>query len=204
MNAAKYGAGSLLAVWLVAMAAGFALLLRYEFRSGSQPEAFREWPAHTFLQRAKTGYSLIMFVHPRCPCSRASLEELSKLLAHAGGTISAEVVFWEPEEAGQADSGPWRQGALWRQAGALPGVTAREDAGGREAARFHAETSGDTFLYDQSGRLVFRGGITDARGHVGANAGRDSIETIVQHHAAPLASTPVYGCPLVENGGQAP
>jgi hypothetical protein len=37
-----------------------------------------------------------MAIHPHCPCSRASIGELSILMAHSRGRLAAFVVFVEP------------------------------------------------------------------------------------------------------------
>ena len=79
---------------------------------------------------------------------------------------------------------------------AIPGVATILDRGGREAARFGAHVSGQTFLYDAAGRLVFSGGMTIARGHAGDNDGEDALLALITAGHAPVASTPVFGCLL--------
>ena len=88
-----------------------------------------------------------MLVHPRCACSRASVDELAGLLLDVGGRADATVLFWTPEGAGDG----WAEGDLWATAGAIPGVRVMVDEGGREAARFGAHTSGQTVVYDADG-----------------------------------------------------
>lgn len=135
---------------------------------------------------------LVLFLHPRCPCSRATLEELSVLLAQADRPLNVQAVF-----VGEADGTPVEQSGLWKTAATLPGVTLRKDPAGIEAGRFHAETSGDAFLFDSSGRLQFRGGLTAARGHAGENFGVDSVVRIVNQGGNAAATCgPVFGCAL--------
>jgi hypothetical protein len=57
-------------------------------------------------------------------------------------------------------------------------------------------TSGQTFLYDARGTLLFSGGITGARGHAGDNAGRASIVALLNRAGAATTSTNVFGCSL--------
>jgi hypothetical protein len=57
-------------------------------------------------------------------------------------------------------------------------------------------TSGQVLLYDVSGRLVFRGGITAGRGHAGDNVGRDNVVAFLLHDTVPAESTPVFGCSI--------
>ena len=134
-----------------------------------------------------------MLVHPQCVCSRASLTELAEILARADTRPKTYVLFLKPR--GFADG--WEKTDTWRAAAALPDVTVVRDDEGATAARFGAVTSGQTFLYDAGGRLVFSGGITGSRGHAGDNAGRASVVAILNRRESVLASvTRVFGCSL--------
>jgi len=86
---------------------------------------------------------------------------------------------------------------LWRSATAIPSVTVHEDPDGAQARLFGAETSGDVLLYDMRGQLMFQGGITGSRGHVGDNAGESSIISFLAGRETGLKKTPVYGCSLL-------
>jgi hypothetical protein len=90
----------------------------------------------------------------------------------------------------------WEKTELWNKAAALPETVIVADEDGREAERFGAVTSGQTFLYDASGALLFSGGITGSRGHAGNNAGRASIVALLNRAPAVSASTNVFGCSL--------
>src|SRR5207244_13060377 len=71
-----------MALWLSAGAFGFSLLLGYENTPGSGGSVPTQWPGQTHIVRPGTGFALIMFAHPKCPCVRASIGELNRLLAH--------------------------------------------------------------------------------------------------------------------------
>jgi len=103
------------------------------------------------------------------------------------------VVCYEPKNADSA----WTDSPLRKQAAAIPGVRVVPDIEGIEAARFGAETSGHTFLFDERGRLIFNGGITGSRGHSGDNLGESTIVALINHHASWYGSTSVFGCSLV-------
>jgi hypothetical protein len=75
------------------------------------------------------------------------------------------VLFLRPNGVPEA----WERTGLWRLAERIPGVTPLSDLGGAEAQRFRAETSGQTLPFAPNGRVVFRGGITGARGQTGSN-----------------------------------
>ena len=66
-----------LCVWLTAAGAGFAMLGRYVASPGPAIDASAQWPADSAIHRAEGVPMLVMFAHPRCPCSRASISELT-------------------------------------------------------------------------------------------------------------------------------
>jgi len=153
-----------------------------------------DWPADSRIARAPDRPTLVMLVHPHCPCSRASLAELDRIMTRVSGRLSAHVLFVLPSGVSEG----WERGASWDSIARVPGVLVHVDDGGREAARFGAFTSGQTVLYDAHGQLRFSGGITPARGHEGDSAGADAVVAVVQGAAPAAPRTPVFGCSLVE------
>jgi hypothetical protein len=133
-----------------------------------------------------------MLLHPRCPCSSASLYELSQLTSRAGPKIAAHVLFVQPPGAPVG----WDDGELWNTANQISGVNVAVDRDAKDANIFGASTSGQVLLYDSAGKLRFSGGITDGRGHRGDNAGYLTILTLVRGEQTNVAATPVYGCSL--------
>ena len=179
-------------IWLLACAAGLAWLARYQNIPGPVAPSPAQWPQDSKIERAAEGTTLVMFVHPHCPCTRASLDELERIVAQSGGRLSPRVVFFRPRSA----DAQWQQTDLWRTAAALPGVQVTTDLDGAEAARFAAATSGHTVLFDHQGKLLFSGGITLARGHSGDNPGHTAVVALARENAAACSQTPVFGCPL--------
>jgi hypothetical protein len=177
--------------WGSGVVAGFSTAERYAGTPGAPGAPCASWPAGASLERDASRPTLLLFLHPRCPCSDATVEELSRLLARCGERMTTQVLFVTDPALGT----DWRQAGLWSDVAALPGVTELEDAGGVEARRFGARTSGQAQLFGADGALLFAGGLTAARGHAGDNAGVDAIEGLVLHgHGA--SSTPVFGCAL--------
>jgi hypothetical protein len=179
-------------LWLSMIGAGMWFLKIYEINPGVAAAAPERWPAETRLRRAVDRATLVMLAHPHCPCTRASIGELARLMTQARGRITAYVLFVKPPKF----SDGWEQTDLLKSAAAIPGVHVVRDDGGVEAERFHAATSGQTMLYDAQGGLMFRGGITSARGHSGDNAGRTAIVSLVTNGETGPRDTPVFGCPL--------
>jgi hypothetical protein len=108
-------------------------------------------------------HTLIMAVHPGCPCTRISVSEPASILTRCEGRVEVYVLIFTPERGDEA----WRPIEGLRRLGTIAGVHLIEDRGGAEAARFGARTSGHVASHAPDGPLVFRGGITSVRDHDG-------------------------------------
>jgi hypothetical protein len=182
------------AAWVLVIGVGLGLLWGYENGPGQAAAPPSHWPPDSSIHLATDRATLVMLTHPHCPCTRASIGELARLMAQAQGRLTAYTIFLKP--TGSSDD--WQKSDLWQTAASIPGVCVLQDDGGREARRFHAATSGQTLLYDPSGRLLFSGGITGSRGHSGDNAGRSAIVSLLNTGEAEAAETFVFGCPLFD------
>jgi len=174
------------------IAGGLFASTAWATRPGAASLGPRTWPSDSQLQRADGSHTLVVFAHPHCPCTAASLRELALIVAKCGDRLEARVVFSAPPGAPEA----WETSDLWQHAAAMPGVSVVSDREGREARRFGAQTSGAVYLYDTRGALRFAGGITGSRGHEGDNTGRSSVIGLVLEGASGAAATPVFGCAL--------
>lgn len=179
-------------LWIGASCGGLAMLAMYANSPGPSRQAPSQWPSDASIRLSDKGSTLILFAHPRCPCTRASLGELEKIVARFPRSVTPWVVFFKP--SGSDDS--WDQTDLQTTAAAIPGVHVVSDVDGVESRRFHATTSGQTMLFDNQGRLSFNGGITQARGHAGDNVGRFAIESNLADSASDCRGTSVFGCPI--------
>ena len=179
--------------WVVVISLGLIYLWNYETTPGRVAEPPIAWPtSSTTMVRNSSGYTFVMFAHPRCPCTRASLSELERLISRVGYNVTGYVTFLQPE----SEDPNWCHTDLWSRVESLPGVQPVHDPAGKLAARFGAVVSGHVLLYDSNGRLSFSGGITHARGHEGDNPGRLAIEDIVSGDGDVPHDSPVYGCGL--------
>jgi hypothetical protein len=184
--------GLLGAVWLAAVIGGAWSLARHSATPGPVIHAGAAWPVSDRLPHSARTYTLVMTVHPDCPCSRASVNELNVLMARCGGHLNAIVLFAEPQGLTRDSTAT----SLWKSASSIPGVTCVHDPNEELSARFKAGTSGQTFVYDGQGNLRFNGGITIARGHDGDSDGLDAITAIVNGREPAVQQTPVFGCSL--------
>jgi hypothetical protein len=189
------GIGLAWAIWAIIVGVAFYKLNKYQMTPGAAAAASAAWPSEVAIPLARDRATLIMFIHPQCPCSNSSLGELANVLARRGDRVAAYVAVFNP--AGQADS--WCQTDLWHAAEAIPEVHVLVDSGGTLARRFGVATSGQALLYDASGRLLFNGGITESRGHFGDNAGEAAVIAILDPKEPPPPATiscAVFGCPI--------
>jgi hypothetical protein len=179
-------------LWFASIGAVLAWIGIYANTPNAPARPPERWPEQSQLPRVPGQPNLVMFVHPRCPCSRASLGELARLLVQDRGLGSVQVVFLKPSEK---EAG-WAQTDLWQQANQLKGVAVSLDQDGAEAKRFGVSTSGQTLLYAAAGELIFQGGITISRGHSGDNPGRLALEDLLAHKVSDVSQTPTFGCSL--------
>jgi hypothetical protein len=180
------------ATWIAALGYGARAMFKYETTPGSLGFVSSNWPTASIVPRQTDKPTLLMLAHPHCPCTRASIGELAQVMAHAVGKVNAFVLFVKPPGAG-AD---WDDTDLRRSAAAIPGVAVLTDENGTEAARFGAQTSGHTLVFDRAGTLVFSGGITGSRGHTGGNAGESAVLAALSGDTVARTRTPVFGCVL--------
>ena len=186
----RLGVAAIGLVWLAAAGAGLVKLWAYATTPGAPATASVQWPDTTALRRATDRPTLVVFLHPQCPCSRATVGELARLAALVRDRVLVHVLMYRP-----ADAAPrWERTDLWDAAAVIPGVVVSADQDANEAAVFGAFVSGQALLYDRAGGLVFSGGITFARGHAGDNAGRSAIQSLVLHGVASSRRAPVFGC----------
>lgn len=168
--------------WLGLLAYGLHAQFAYATTAGSVGDTPQVLPHDSKLPRN----TVLMFVHAECPCTRASLRELSELMR--GGNTPAMLVVapvtvgrWEDSDAAQLAKG-------------VPNLRVVFDDGS-EATRFGAQTSGYVAFYDAQGALQFAGGITGSRGHIGENVALASLRKLLSAHGT-AERHPVYGCPL--------
>lgn len=187
--------------WCVATACGFAELTRYATTPGDSGASTIQWPEKSDVLRSVGAAQAVMFAHPRCSCTRASITELIQIIedTNAHGTV----VFWVPPanapDVQEAES--WRTSPTIRLVEEHPLLTAEFDPGGTALEQFGVATSGHCLVYDSAGALRFSGGVTTGRGHEGPNQSHAWIASILQGkaldsacHANGVAEYPVFGC----------
>lgn len=197
---AKWWAAGLLFIWLVAIAFGMHILMTHETEPGQRQSTIVRIDKAEFLNIPSTQtkpYLLIMFAHPHCVCTKASLSELGWLAEHCKPQLQPIVMMVKPDGAPE----DWVEAENWKLAKSLSDVSVQIDENAQWAKKFGALTSGHTFLIDQDGNVLFSGGVTQARGVEGENDGRRAIYTMVTEKKSLSAQprpveTKVFGCLL--------
>jgi hypothetical protein len=179
-------------LWAVSVSLGTLGLWKSKLTPAPIGRAPTTWPDDSAIPHRTDVATLVMLAHPKCPCTRASLQELAALMSESRAEMSAQVLFLRPHDVPHG----WEESDTWRQAVAIPGVAVAPDDDGVEARRFGATASGHTVVYDRAGHLLFQGGITNARGHAGGNVGRDRILSLVTRGSADKRTGPTFGCEL--------
>jgi hypothetical protein len=183
----------LVTIWAISIGIGMVWMTDYSTKPGKRSLAPAELPLEFREQKLREVPKLLVFLHPECPCSRATVAELEKLVYKNFGRFEVRVLFYQPE-----DHPEWAQNDMWQRASQIPGAklaTLSET----ELGRFGALTSGQALLYDAENRLVFSGGITPARGHEGDSPGSELIRKYLNGEKNEYSEAPVFGC-ILTNG----
>src|SRR5215470_1273351 len=130
-NIGTWVVGVLALVWLVAVALGQRTMLDYDFTPAQPGDPPAKWPSDSKIPRTAGLPTIVLLAHPRCPCTRATIDELARMMARLHNQVIAVVIFVRP----QGLSEQWEKTDLWRDAARIPGVAVFSDGDGdgREA-----------------------------------------------------------------------
>jgi len=187
----------LFVLWLGMITGGYSWLLRYSFVPGGTISAPRALPSSLGWSLPLLRPQLVLALHPRCPCSRATVNELVKIRSRVRDASDVTVLMFKP--ANEPDS--WMESAMLDDCVRI-GCQIRPDPDGRLATSLGNLTSGGVVLYDVNGELRYQGGITGSRGHEGDNSGETAVIEILQGRRYSHPSMPVFGCPIQQESLQ--
>lgn len=185
-----------IALWATAVSAGTVELWRYQLTTGRTPAlAPTVWPENSAIPAHPGKPVLLMVAHPQCSCTRASLNELRRLIARFEQLENPPVLYLSVTAPNGVDAA-LTDGPVLRNAASIAGLNVVIDPQGRFAARLGATTSGHTLLYGADGALLYSGGITAARAHEGDAAGQGAIVAALYGKNPAIKDAPVFGCGL--------
>jgi len=84
-------------LWGSLLVVGFLFLAQEEFTPVEASPPVALFPASSAVRLVSDKLTLVLFAHPHCPCTRASLRELDILLAETQNRVSVTVVFTIPD-----------------------------------------------------------------------------------------------------------
>lgn len=142
-----------------------------------QPGDLSKPPLGSMLDREldQSRHTLFIAIHPRCPCTSASLYELERLVTRSNGRLDVTILAYFPGD----DSEEWTAKNQIGTVASLESVDWEWDENGHIASSMGCKTSGSVVLYSPCGQPLFWGGITSSRGHAGDNQGSDTILEIL-------------------------
>lgn len=179
-------------LWLCALSLGLLGLMRYDATPGAAGAVPARWPHEVGLARASDRPTLVVALHPHCPCSSATMDTLEAMLAGTSAPPHIYLLFF----ADPSRPASWGDSPLWQRAARLAAIRLR-DPGGRLATRFGALTSGAVVAYDRHGVRGFAGGLTPARGQaLRADGAAELAAEVFAESSGPATATPVFGCSL--------
>jgi hypothetical protein len=89
-----------LVAWCGAIAVGAREIYAFSTQPGARADAPERWPGDSTLAGPDRHAAIVMFVHPECPCTRASLTELAAIAT--AGNASIQIVLTSPGDAWDA------------------------------------------------------------------------------------------------------
>ena len=181
-------------VWVGLLSVGHLVLFEYEMTAGPLIDSRRVFPNNSEIKITHGRQNIILFLHPACPCSDATVQEFHKLMREGDKDSVGTAVIYMPRKM----EGEWSLQPIISSVKRIRNVSVVHDTDGSLARLFGATTSGHVLVYDGRGVLQFSGGITGSRGHVGDNQYFDLARTSVLAKNPKFATAPVFGCSLGE------
>ena len=136
---------------------------------------------------------LLLFVHPRCKETLATVRQLRYGLFRCQREVSLRMIVICPKGTSET----WYETFLIREARQIDSLEIVLDYGGSLTRRYGAMKSGTLLIYGNDRRLAFQGGITPMAGHEGDCQGIRAMEKILAGQHPEHRLTPVHGCQLL-------
>ncbi|EAQ79967.1 hypothetical protein [Blastopirellula marina] len=190
----KWTVSAIVVGWGVALCAVWWSMTAYSYQIDGTALPIVAWPSDANLSIAADRPTVLLFLHPRCPCSAASLTELEQAILETPAARKPRVLVIAAVPT-QYDA-QWTETRNVVRGEQLPHASVVIDAGGLESHKFGVVSSGHVMAFAPSGELLFSGGVTQSRGHAGNNTGRASLIRALTGVAFSTAEIPVFGCRL--------
>lgn len=194
-----FGLSALVIFWLLGTAYGFSFLLEHDFQSNDLPKTTAvNWSevlgdqSELSKQFSQHPLTIVVAVHPKCPCTKATLQELQERTKFANVSVKTMVLAYTP--ASEKENPEWTKTPTLDLLQELPGASIVRDIDAGIAIRLRLEVSGAVLVTDQSGKTWLQGGITASRSCRGNCPGSIALEQILAGRLTRPVFSPVFGC----------
>lgn len=154
------------------------------------------------------GVRVVVVIHPKCPCSLATLDVVDEIWRRRDRAGGAELLVLLVRPEGAAEG--FEEGRAAERAremmGRAGGGRVEVDVGGEKARRLGATISGHVAVYGAEGELLASGGVTRSRGHSDRSAVAVAMETALvagsdgavggKNAGGGVTTAAVFGCAL--------
>lgn len=184
--------GALCCAAAVAVLFGWYQMLHFSTTPGEQESGPATWPHAEPRPGAGQAPLLLVFIHPGCSCTHATLQELDRLLAENHGPIDVVLEVYRSKAMVNSGYSSVLDVTPWFDRRAILAA----DVDGRMARLFRARTSGEVLLYSEGGVLLFQGGMTAERAQLGRSVGAVRLHQALLSGLPARDQSPVFGCPI--------
>ncbi len=193
-------------VWLSCITFGFWLLLSHNTDDGSpdlsenstgtnlvRDVVHKVLPEHLGEILPPPGkLHVVMALHPKCPCTKTSLEVLGRLLAIDSDSTYCSFLVSLPSD----QSVSWIDTPITKLAMSLPNASLAVDVEAKRAHQLGLMNSGSVILVQSDGSVTFRGGITSGRTCSDESPGSVNAASLIRREIIAAITTPTFGFPL--------
>jgi hypothetical protein len=178
--------------WLFIL--GLLVWKQYDYKStpGKASLFVGRAPDSSSIKFDSKHYNFITFIHPKCSCSEATIENLTTMTRDfANKNISFHVVFYSSSELGS----DLENSKYVKEVKELQNTRIYFDKKLTDFSLYDVETSGQSFLFDTEKNLIFKGGITESRGHLGETLSMRKIAGYLEGEKPnSITLAPTFGC----------
>jgi hypothetical protein len=178
------------AIWTVIFFVSWSLFYSFSTTAGKHTVMMR-WPASEALPLLHDKPNILIFLHPKCSCSVASIAEFRRLVDSLSGRVHVRAILMKYQQVRSKEI-PEGFASLFE----IPEIKISRDDDGIISKSLGALTSGIVYLIDEEGLVVYQGGLTASRGHGGITAGSEFIRAWVTKRDDKTFMQKVFGCHL--------
>lgn len=166
------------------------------FAANPRELAIEDLPAGSLPSDLSASTKVLLFYHPKCPCTLATIRNLNRLSSQFSSHVRIVAFAYQP----QGEPNSWIESQTTRILRSNELTEVFVDPDGKTSKSFGALTSGHLLVYDRDNLLAFSGGITHLRGHEGDSCASSEFVRCVRGRNTEATRWPVFGCAITGEG----